>query len=67
MPHFFRRFCLFCIYDAKVRNFRELCKKKNNYFSKKFKIFKYSNIQIRQEGFGIVQNLNYIIIIYYNI
>ena len=31
----FRRFCLFCIYDAKVRIFRETTKLLGNYFSKK--------------------------------
>ena len=49
----FRRFCLFCIYDAKVQIFPELCKKNGNYFFKSVKIFKYAFIQIRQEGFQL--------------
>lgn len=31
----FRRFCQFCIYDAKVRIFRESCKLFTDYFSEK--------------------------------
>ena len=54
-------------YVAKVQIFPETTKLFGNYFSKICKIFKYSFIQIRQEGFGIVQNLYYRIIIYYNI
>ena len=43
--------CHFCIYDAKVRKFLELCKLFADYFSIICEIFNYSFIQIRQEGF----------------
>ena len=43
----FRRFCPFCIYDANVRNF---------HLTSYLEIFKYSSIQVGQEGFRISTN-----------
>ena len=70
MPQFLDAFVLFCIDDAKVRNFHDICKKKSNYFRKIFRseVFKYSSIQVGQEGFGFLHFfLYYRYYIYYNI
>ena len=69
----FRRFCLFCIYDAKVRIFRETTKLLGNYFSKKCEIgavFHFFSFSLLTSAFSqIVKRetlLLYIIIIIYN-
>ena len=58
----YRRFCLFCIYDAKVQIFPELAKLFSNYFAEKLQsmqLFIYSNTTGRflssneVQGFGL--------------
>ena len=64
---FFRRFCLFCIFDAKVRNFHDITKKNDHYFSKKCHFFTFSLFHFWHLCFLIPKNTCYRIYIYYNI
>ena len=65
----FRRLRLFCIYEANVRIFRELCKKIGNYFSKKIgAVFHFFSFSLLTSAFSqIVNRETLLLYIIYNI